>query len=79
MIVCHCSVVSSRHVLEALQAGAQTLAAVCRQTGAGRQCGACVLGVKSCVLDARADLSGNGCVGRTTAEDEGTRFSAVAS
>jgi len=56
MILCHCSVVSSRHVLEALEAGAGTLAAVCRQTGAGRQCGSCVLSVKSCMQDARADL-----------------------
>jgi len=79
MILCHCSVVSSRHVLEALEAGAHTLAAVCRRTGAGRHCGACVLGVKSCILDARADLSGDGRVGRPPAEDVNVPLSDVAS
>ena len=46
MIVCHCRVVSDREVVRAVDEGARSLAAVCRETGAGRDCGACVLSVK---------------------------------
>lgn len=46
MIVCHCSVVSDRDVTEVIDAGARSLADVCRQTGAGKNCGVCVLSVK---------------------------------
>lgn len=46
MIVCHCHVVSDREVMRAVDEGARSLAAVCRKTGAGRDCGACVLSVK---------------------------------
>ena len=46
MIVCHCRVVSDREVTRAVDEGARSLAAVCRATGAGRDCGACVLSVK---------------------------------
>jgi bacterioferritin-associated ferredoxin len=46
MIVCHCGVVSDREVTTAVEAGARSLADVCRETGAGRNCGACILSVK---------------------------------
>ena len=46
MIVCHCRVVSDREVMRAVDEGARSLADVCRDTGAGRDCGACVLSVK---------------------------------
>lgn len=46
MIVCHCQVVNNGQVLEAVEAGARTLAQVCRATGAGRDCGTCVFSVK---------------------------------
>lgn len=47
MIVCQCRVVSDRDITEALEAGATTLGRVCRATGAGSDCGGCVLGVRS--------------------------------
>ena len=46
MIVCHCSVVSDASISRAMDTGAQTLATVCRSTGAGRDCGGCVFSVK---------------------------------
>lgn len=46
MIVCHCQVVSDRDVAAAIDVGARTLGAVCRSTGAGRSCGACVFSLK---------------------------------
>lgn len=47
MIVCHCAVVSDREVREAIDAGAGTLAEVCRTTTAGTTCGRCVATVKA--------------------------------
>ena len=49
VIVCHCQVVSDRDVTAAVDAGARTVAAVCRATGAGRDCGSCVFTVKRLV------------------------------
>ena len=49
MIVCHCRVVSDRAVAGALRDGARSLAAVCRSTGAGQDCGACVFSFKRLV------------------------------
>jgi bacterioferritin-associated ferredoxin len=46
MIVCHCAVVSDRSVTAAVQAGARTLSGVCRSTGAGKNCGACVFSLR---------------------------------
>ena len=46
MIVCHCEVVSDRAVAASVQSGARTLAKVCKETGAGRGCGACVFSLK---------------------------------
>jgi len=46
MIVCHCGVVNDREITQSIDAGAKSLAAVCRATGAGRDCGACVLSLK---------------------------------
>jgi bacterioferritin-associated ferredoxin len=46
MIVCHCQVVNDRAVADALESGARTLAGVCKSTGAGRNCGACVFSLK---------------------------------
>lgn len=46
MILCHCAVVRDRDVVEAIQDGARTLAGVCRSTGAGKNCGACIFTVK---------------------------------
>jgi bacterioferritin-associated ferredoxin len=51
VIVCHCRVVSDRAVAEALRAGAGSLAGVCRSTGAGQDCGACVFSVKRLVCE----------------------------
>ena len=47
MIVCHCHVVNDKAVAAAVGAGARTLSEVCRATGAGRDCGACVFSVRS--------------------------------
>ncbi len=49
MIFCHCAVVSDRAVATAVEAGARTVAQVCRATGAGRDCGSCVFALKSLI------------------------------
>ena len=49
MIVCHCQVVSDRTVAASMTDGARTLAEVCRATGAGQTCGACVFSLKRLV------------------------------
>jgi len=46
VIVCHCHVVNDKAVAAAVGAGARTLSEVCRTTGAGRDCGACVFSVR---------------------------------
>jgi bacterioferritin-associated ferredoxin len=51
MILCHCHVVSDRAVANAVLDGARTLAGVCRSTGAGRDCGACVFSVRKAVAE----------------------------
>jgi NAD(P)H-nitrite reductase large subunit len=51
MILCHCAVVTSRHVTEALQAGARSVSEVCRRTGAAQGCGTCVFSVKQVVCE----------------------------
>jgi bacterioferritin-associated ferredoxin len=56
VIVCHCRVVSDRAVAEALRSGAGSLAGVCRSTGAGQDCGACVFSVKRLVCEHGASL-----------------------
>lgn len=49
MIVCQCAVVSDRTIRNAVDQGARTTAAVCRQTGAGQDCGSCIFTVKALV------------------------------
>jgi bacterioferritin-associated ferredoxin len=59
VIVCHCQVVTDDAVSRAVEGGADTLARVCRATGAGSDCGACVFGVKRMLrqcLDSQPDL-----------------------
>ncbi len=56
MIVCHCAVVSDHEISQAIDAGAGSLAAVCRATGAGRDCGSCVLSLKSQLCKHQASL-----------------------
>lgn len=51
MIVCHCKVVSDRLVAESIGGGAYTLGQVCRTTGAGQDCGACVFSLKRLLCD----------------------------
>jgi len=51
VIVCHCSVVTDRDVSAAVDAGARSVAAVCRSTGAGRDCGSCVFSLKRLVRE----------------------------
>ncbi|HEY7009907.1 MAG TPA: (2Fe-2S)-binding protein [Jatrophihabitantaceae bacterium] len=46
MYICQCAAVSDTSVTRAVDAGATTLAQVCRLTGAGRDCGMCVFSVK---------------------------------
>jgi bacterioferritin-associated ferredoxin len=46
MIVCHCHVVNDRAIRASVDAGARTLADVCRATGAAKNCGACVFSVR---------------------------------
>ena len=70
MIICQCAVVSDRSVTEAVATGAQSLAQVCRSTGAGRDCGACVFNVKRIITEHRQAAScgvpgHEGAAGRT--------------
>lgn len=51
MIICHCNVVNDTAITDAVDAGATTLAEVCRTTGAGTDCGGCVFSVKAIVCD----------------------------
>lgn len=44
--MCHCRVVTDRAVGDAVRVGARSLAGVCRSTGAGQDCGACVFALK---------------------------------
>jgi bacterioferritin-associated ferredoxin len=57
VIVCHCRVVTDRAVVEAVQEGARSLAAICRATGAGQDCGSCVFSLKRLVCEHRPELS----------------------
>ena len=56
MIVCHCQVVGDSKVAAAIDAGARTPGGLCRSTGAGRSCGACVFSLKRLLCD-----DGNRC------------------
>ena len=56
MIVCHCRVVTDRAVVDAVRDGARSLAGVCRSTGAGQDCGACVFSLKRLVCEHGASL-----------------------
>lgn len=49
MIFCHCAVVGDREVAAAVDAGARTVAQVCKATGAGQQCGSCIFSVRRVV------------------------------
>ena len=49
MILCQCRRVSDRNVALAVLGGARTLGSVCRSTGAGQDCGACVSSVKEAI------------------------------
>lgn len=49
MIVCHCAVVSSDDIREALDQGARTVSEVCRRTGAAQNCGTCIFSVRQVV------------------------------
>lgn len=49
MIFCHCAVVGDRQVARAVEAGARTVAQVCKATGAGQQCGSCIFSVRRVV------------------------------
>ena len=53
MIVCQCRVVSDRAIDTACAAGACTVSAVCRATGAAQDCGACITTVKALVCEHR--------------------------
>jgi bacterioferritin-associated ferredoxin len=51
VIVCQCHVVNDAAVAAAVAGGARTLSAVCRTTGAGRDCGTCVFSVRRLVCE----------------------------
>ena len=53
MIVCQCRVVSDRSIRAAFADGARTVAAVCRATGSGQDCGSCVFTVRALVCQHR--------------------------
>jgi bacterioferritin-associated ferredoxin len=47
LIACHCRVVTDRDVDAAVAAGALTVGAVCRATGAAQDCGSCIFTIKA--------------------------------
>ncbi len=51
MIVCQCEVVRCSDIRDAVDHGACSVNSVCGSTGAGRQCGGCVFGVKRVLCD----------------------------
>jgi bacterioferritin-associated ferredoxin len=51
MIVCHCAVVTSGDIADAVDAGARTVSEVCRLTGAAQSCGTCVFSVRQVVCE----------------------------
>ena len=57
MIVCQCRVVRDRDIDDAVAAGARTVSAVCRSTGAAQDCGSCVFSVKALVCQHHANES----------------------
>jgi bacterioferritin-associated ferredoxin len=58
VIFCHCAVVGDREVAGAVAAGADTVAAVCKATGAGQQCGTCIFSVRRVLCDHQAQRPG---------------------
>jgi bacterioferritin-associated ferredoxin len=58
VIFCHCAVVGDREVAAAIEAGANTVASVCRATGAGQECGTCIFSVRRVLCDHQALTSG---------------------
>jgi bacterioferritin-associated ferredoxin len=58
VIFCHCAVVGDREVSRAVVAGADTVAAVCKATGAGQQCGSCIFSVRRVLCDHQAQKPG---------------------
>ena len=67
MIFCHCAVVGDREVSAAIDAGADTVASVCKATGAGQQCGTCIFSVRRVLCDHQAQRSGQPLVQATPA------------
>jgi bacterioferritin-associated ferredoxin len=57
VIFCHCARVGDRHVAAAVEAGARTVAQVCKATGAGQQCGSCVFSVRRVLCEHGAPAS----------------------
>jgi bacterioferritin-associated ferredoxin len=55
VIVCQCKVVTDRQVDEAIADGARSVSAVCRATGAARDCGTCIFTVKALVCNHQAE------------------------
>lgn len=62
MIVCHCAVVSSGDITDAVDRGARSVSEVCRRTGAAQNCGTCVFSVRQVVCQ-------HGGVGATQDEE----------
>ena len=54
MIVCHCKRVRERQIRRSVRAGALTLPALCRSTGAGRACGGCHLALRDIIESERS-------------------------
>jgi bacterioferritin-associated ferredoxin len=57
VIVCQCKVVTDREVDAAVADGARTVAAACRATGAGQDCGTCIFSIKAIVCQHHRDLA----------------------
>jgi bacterioferritin-associated ferredoxin len=54
VLVCHCRVVSDRHIDQALAEGASSTRAVARATSAGTGCGGCVSSLRARIEEALA-------------------------
>lgn len=52
MILCLCERITDGRLRNELAAGAQTVRELCKRTGAGSNCGACVCDIKELVAEA---------------------------
>jgi bacterioferritin-associated ferredoxin len=58
MYICHCNVITSGDLAEAIAAGARTTKAVAQATSAGAVCGRCVASIAAMIKEETAEPLG---------------------